>query len=421
MKKIIILIIALLTILMCKVERYNSPISGGTFEPDNGGLLYNGAKVLKSISELPTCNAETKGQLFYLLDLEQFQYCDGSNYQVIDLTGADGQAGNNGLNGQDGLSIIWQGNGLRHPANPEINWAYYNVVANDSFIWTGAEWNLISEGNDNEVQLALGSYHSCILVNGEVICWGAGLTSTTVFPEFGQSIVPELDNPVMISSASYHTCSLDENGVICWGDNGNGEAAVPALTNPTVITAGSSPNSCAIDDSGVTCWGDVSDGQNSPPALSNPIAIAAGNFHVCAIDDTGVVCWGGNTSGQTTVPGLSNPIEVDVGFSHSCALDDTGVHCWGQNGNGQTDVPALDNPVSISAYGNVTCAIDSTGLVCWGNNDYGQTDVPPLSNVNNIDVGSRHVCASYELGIKCWGAGLTDTGSSPEFGQSIVP
>ena len=69
---------------------------------------------------------------------------------------------------------------------------------------------------------------------------------------------------------------------------------------------------------------------------------------------------------------------------HSCALDDSGVVCWGSNSDGQTTVPALNNPVAVSAGYYHTCALDDSGVVCWG-------------------------------------AGKTNTGSSPEFGQSIVP
>jgi hypothetical protein len=43
--------------------------------------------------------------------------------------GEKGDTGAAGANGADGISIIWKGNLAAHPANPGINWAYYNTVS----------------------------------------------------------------------------------------------------------------------------------------------------------------------------------------------------------------------------------------------------------------------------------------------------
>jgi len=50
---------------------------------------FNGAKAVTS-ADLPVCNSSAIGQLFYVLDVKQFKYCDGTAYQEIDLTGPQG-------------------------------------------------------------------------------------------------------------------------------------------------------------------------------------------------------------------------------------------------------------------------------------------------------------------------------------------
>lgn len=50
---------------------------------------YNsGARVVTTSTELPICNANKKGELYYILDSTEFKYCDGSTYQAINLIDA---------------------------------------------------------------------------------------------------------------------------------------------------------------------------------------------------------------------------------------------------------------------------------------------------------------------------------------------
>lgn len=103
--------------------------SGGSDSPpsDNPPAIVEergivGARSLTTIAELPDCNAENDGQLFYVEGTGNFYVCNGSVYQPIDLVGPAGR------NGSDGVSISWLGSNTTPPANPAVNAAYYNSI-----------------------------------------------------------------------------------------------------------------------------------------------------------------------------------------------------------------------------------------------------------------------------------------------------
>lgn len=150
------------------------------------------AEVRVTSSELPTCNSANEGKLYYVEDIAQFEFCNGSSYQNINLTG---QAGNDGksivwkgaLNtapsnpevncsyyntidriayiwdgdsweilsqdGADGISILWKGSLASAPSNPEINWAYYNTVDGKSYIWDGDSWEVLAQDGVNGISI----------------------------------------------------------------------------------------------------------------------------------------------------------------------------------------------------------------------------------------------------------------------------
>ncbi|MBN2650750.1 MAG: SUMF1/EgtB/PvdO family nonheme iron enzyme [Spirochaetales bacterium] len=67
---------------------------------------------------------------------------DGAN-------GSDGQNGQDGQNGSDGSSIVWKGSLAVAPANPSLNWAYYNSVEKVSYIYDGSAWQVLArDGSD---------------------------------------------------------------------------------------------------------------------------------------------------------------------------------------------------------------------------------------------------------------------------------
>lgn len=141
---------------------------------DNAGkedYTYKGAEVAQSISDLPGCTAETSGQLFYVLDTEEFHYCDGSAFVIVDLTGPQGAPGADGAAGQpgsDGIAINWLGSSAAELASPGLNDAYYNTTDGTAYIWNGSAWQtLVQDGVDGAAGQDWSDVTSTVVDNGD--------------------------------------------------------------------------------------------------------------------------------------------------------------------------------------------------------------------------------------------------------------
>ena len=88
--------------------------------------------------------------MYYVIDEGKFYYSSGSAYVFIDLTGP---AGNDGADGQDGISITWLGAFSAHPENPQLNWAYYNSSDGTAYLWDGNAWEILATDGENGVSL----------------------------------------------------------------------------------------------------------------------------------------------------------------------------------------------------------------------------------------------------------------------------
>jgi len=163
---------------------------------------------------------------------------------------------------------------------------------------------------------------TCVLSRaGEIACWGNDGGAATYIGD---------GTYVALAAGERHTCGINSaSEVECFGDNSFGQSSVPALKNPTQITAGLR-FTCAIDQGAVTCWGAGDQQANTPPITQNPRQISSSTYHSCVLDETGVQCWGANDYGQSNVPDLLNPKFVDAGRYETCALDDSGIVCWGR-------------------------------------------------------------------------------------------
>lgn len=300
--------------------------------------------------------------------------------------------------------------------------------------------------------------------------------------EGGQAPLP-CEKPEQIGIGLRHTCVLVHGEVYCWGDDSAGQlgtgkrgstasaadaSPVPLGGHIVQLSVGSSYG-CALDNAGsVTCWGDNQFGQlgrSQPPGqrlLPMPlgqraIQVAAGDSHACALlADHSVTCWGDNAFGQLGAgPGARRgepsrvrlPQAVDqiaLGASHSCALLRNGdVRCWGAGrfgqlglGNpqniGDDEFPDSQPPVSMGgkarwlrAYWQQTCAMrEDDNVVCWGDNTFQQLGYParqPLGDdetpdtlgpavlgagIKDVALGQLHSCGLYVDGsVRCWGFG----------------
>lgn len=54
-----------------------------------------------------------------------------------------------GVDGQEGISIVWKGGAATPPENPEVNWVYKNINDNIIYIYDGISWEvMVLDGND---------------------------------------------------------------------------------------------------------------------------------------------------------------------------------------------------------------------------------------------------------------------------------
>ena len=274
-------------------------------------------------------------------------------------------------------------------------------------------------------RLAVGSQHSCVLVEGgEVWCWGyatdgalgagPGITSTEL------PVRAALPRPAIALDAGFEgTCAITDDGTAwCWGRNESGEVGdgttenrfeptqVTGLARPAVGISRGHDHACAVlDDGSGWCWGDntvneLGIGRQPGSAANEPVpirvagvpglvAVSAGGGFTCALSDVGGAwCWGSDLFGELgragdydwTVPGpvagLDSGVDaIDAGDDQACAIRDGALLCWGLMDEAQaaTDPEAASWPtprlvevgapvVEVSlANGYHRCARDEKG------------------------------------------------------------
>ncbi|MGK5082747.1 hypothetical protein WDW37_05520 [Bdellovibrionota bacterium FG-1] len=288
------------------------------------------------------------------------------------------------------------------------------------------------------VQVALGYYHTCALLdNSQVKCWGGNtdgqlglnLSNGTKIGDLPGSlgdILPVVDlgagrTALKVTAGNRHTCTLlDNHSVKCWGYNGTG-----ALGQNDTLSKGNDVNSMStvlpvdFGDAGLTM-----------------IDIASGGYHNCALTQTGQVrCWGDNLYGQLGVDDTTSR-----GYTATPPYDTQSIP--------SVNLGAGRTAVAIAAGSSSTCAILDNGYVkCWGLNgagQLGQGDTTSRGNTNGsmtglsainlgasfavtqISMGNASACAlsSPQGAIKCWGlnsAGQLGLGDAMTRGDGVGP
>lgn len=81
-------------------------------------------------------------------DKKNYVYQDNAWY-VMTVDGEDGLDGINGNDGKDGLDIVWKGDLSTAPADPVKNWVYRDTDNGRVYIYNGTAWELmVADGND---------------------------------------------------------------------------------------------------------------------------------------------------------------------------------------------------------------------------------------------------------------------------------
>lgn len=160
-------------------DELESTSTGGKGEQGEQGV--QGEKGNDGVSIVWCGSYESSGEIYnpeylnaYFNTTDGCSYIyNGSSWELLARSGANGADGENGSDGKDGVngkSITWMGEFSSEPTEPKLNWAYYNTETGCSYIWNGTKWDLLSKAG------AKGE-------KGKSIVWQGELDSEPTEPE----------------------------------------------------------------------------------------------------------------------------------------------------------------------------------------------------------------------------------------------
>lgn len=271
-------------------------------------------------------------------------------------------------------------------------WTYAAGLGNGLF--TGQGWGKVSDvstdvsvgWNANIDESGIDTYDldlACILVDGDVQCWGDNR-----YGQLGQGGATMRARPSevagdhrfsSIAAGASHACGIENGNLLCWGSTTFGQAN-GIIAGTKDVPCGSAPD--------LAC--------NVPAPLQLALVptadeVSLGINHSCARSGTSVTCWGDNAHTQLGMTGAS-PIQLaaaydsllDIGTDGQCARQGMQTWCWGSVLGAATAaqrVAALDSITQIGVSGRVDgatyysfgCGLDAASqLVCFGGNSLGQ-------------------------------------------------
>lgn len=97
--------------------------------------------------------------------------------------------------------------------------------------------------------IAMGEGHACVINgNNSLVCWG--------LDQYGQvSHASGANSVINLGVGRYHTCALMNGQVSCWGDNNFGQRDVPSDLGTVLEVSGGGEFSCVWTVDEVKCWG----------------------------------------------------------------------------------------------------------------------------------------------------------------------
>ena len=272
-----------------------------------------------------------------------------------------------------------------------------------------------------QAAMSLGSRHTCVIKNGNLLCWGDNTLGQLGNGSYGDStnerptfVVDSEASPttplagvVGVIAATDHTCALINNGKVkCWGYGwriGKYSSNGAASPYPTFVKSS---------------WQTTQAQSDASEDLTGAVGLAASTYNSCALlNDGKVKCWGDTGGGGKTYQG--------TGYVVQCSDDSYSVSC-----NSTNNVP-ISNIKQINMSGQSACGIknDANGTqVCWGNTEvygynfqgadgarsYASSSHSSVNGAKAFTIGYRTACGLYEkvagqaIGVsggqvKCWG------------------
>jgi uncharacterized repeat protein (TIGR02059 family) len=273
-----------------------------------------------------------------------------------------------------------------------------------------------------QAAMSLGSRHTCVISNGNLLCWGDNTlgqlgngssgTSSNTRPTYvvdsQASPTTPLAGVIGVIAATDHSCALINTGKVkCWGYGWK--------IGKYVSSGAASPYPTFVKDS----WINTQAQSDASGDLTGVVGLAASTYNSCAlINDGKVKCWGDDTGGGKLYRG--------TGYVLHCANDTFSVSC----GSGSTSNVPISNIKSIVMSAQSACAIknDANGTqLCWGNTDvfgytfqgenskmYASSAHSSVNGSKAFSLGQRTGCGLFEKvagqaisvsggQVKCWG------------------
>jgi alpha-tubulin suppressor-like RCC1 family protein len=219
--------------------------------------------------------------------------------------------------------------------------------------------------------VSAGKDHTCAIKRGNLLCWGANGSGqlgngTSVGTTNYAMVSPLLPSNLLlkgvqsVSAGDAHTCAVVNGTAMCWGANGTVQ------------------NGTFVSDSRLGGGGTLSGALYPIDALdgvSKVSSIVAGSTFTLAVTSGGVLGFGNNSQGQlglnSTFSGVSpvlvqnlnegfGVLQVSAGGAHSCAIAGKQVYCSGSNSFGQLGRRDLVSGTSSTVFEAITASWDPT-------------------------------------------------------------
>ena len=217
--------------------------------------------------------------------------------------------------------------------------------------------------------VSAGKDHTCAIASGQVFCFGSNLSGQlgngTLSGTDIASVSPLLPSNLLlkgvqsVSAGDAHTCAVVNGTAMCWGANGTVQSGTFVSDSRLGIST----------SSGELYPIDALDG------VSKVSSIVAGSTFTLAVTSGGVLGFGNNSQGQlglnSTFSGVSpllvpnlnegfGVLQVSVGGAHSCAIAGKQVYCSGSNSFGQLGRRNLGLGTSSTVFDAITAPWDPT-------------------------------------------------------------
>lgn len=276
------------------------------------------------------------------------------------------------------------------------------------------------------LSLGLGTRHACaILQRGRVRCWGYNQAGQVLghLTNYRKNEFVPTENPdvelggkaIQLSVGGYHSCALLDSGTIrCWGEGafgklGYGDArSVGGQISPAKkgdvslplgavqVSAGYESTCAVLTDGSARCWGRTCEGDVrvldqdasvTPPsewdriAFEHPIrSIEVGDGFICAILGNGTLrCWHETGNGCPILGDAKQRNQKPAAWSGGTFPDPCVFVSW----RDAKDI-AIGGPVKQVSAGGWICAVREDGAVfCWGKN----SSAFPLGYERTDDIG----------------------------------